>query len=113
MITPPYRWCVLFLDTDDQAAVVAAVGRLLGAGSKLDVFRVPGFTVDVRPNPDETRGRHFLDWPVLVEVDAGDDVPDRDMVAFVTRLVGHLHASGLRVGAECDFADELPPADRR
>ena len=113
MTSAPYRWCVLFVDTDDQAAVVAHAGRLLGAATRLDVFRPPGFTVEVDRNPDPTRGAHFLDWPTTVAVDADDDVSDRDMVHFVTALIEHLRAAGYRVGAECDFTAELSPPDRR
>lgn len=112
-VTPPYRWCTLYVDVSDPSLVVAAVGQLLGPGSDLDVFAVPGFTVEVHTNPDRTGGPHHLDWPVLVEVDAAGAVPDRDMVTFTTGLVDHFRRAGLRVAPECDFADELPAPDAR
>lgn len=111
--TPPYRWCSLYVDTPDGAGVAAELGRLLGAASPLDVFTVPGFTVDVRRNPDKTDGEHFLDWRTMVEIDAEAHVPDRDVVGFVTQLMTHLRSGGHRVGAECDFADRLPEPDTR
>jgi hypothetical protein len=111
--TPAFRWCVLHLDTDDQDAVVAHAGGLLGPGTELDVFRSPGFSVQVERNPDRTRGPHFLDWPTIVDIGADDDTPDADVVAFVTALIRHFHEAGLRVGAECDFPDKLPPPERR
>jgi hypothetical protein len=111
--TPPYRWCTLYVDLTDPALVAAALTRLLGPGSDLDVFRVPGFTVEVHANPDRTAGPHFLDWPVLIEIDAAGTIGDQAMVAFVTGLVDHLHLSGLRVAAESAFAVHLPPPDTR
>jgi hypothetical protein len=74
-------------------------------------MRVPGFTVDVRPNPDRTRGPHHLDWPSTVDIDADGDVPDEAVVSFVTTLIGHLRDAGLRVAADCDFTTDLPPPD--
>lgn len=109
--TPPYRWCTLYVDVPDPAAVTAAVGRLLGPGSDLDVFTTPGFTVEVHANPDRTGGPHHLDWPVLIEVDAAGPVPDRDVVTFTAALIDHLHRTGLRVAPECDFTAQLPPPD--
>lgn len=111
--TPPYRWCTLYVDLTDPALVAASLTRLLGPGSDLDVFAVPGFTVEVHANPDRTGGAHFLDWPVLVEIDATGATEDRAVVAFVTGLVDHLHLSGLRVAAEAAFAVHLPPPDTR
>ncbi len=112
-VTPPYRWCTLYVDVSDASLVVTAVGRLLGPGSDLCVFPAPGFSVEVHGNPDRTGGPHYLDWPVLVEVDAAGAVPDQDMVAFATGLVDHLRRAGLRVAPECDFAAELPAPDVR
>lgn len=106
--TPPYRWCSLYVDAPDPATVVAGAARLLGRPSDLDVFTVPGLTVQVRRNPDRTAGEHFLDWRTMVEVDAGPEVPDRDVLDFVARLMAQLRAAGHRVAAECDFADQLP-----
>ena len=112
-VTPPYRWCTLYVDVSDAGLVVAAVGRLLGPGPEPDVFPAGDFTVEVRTNPDRTGGPHYLDWPVMVEVDAAGSAPDAAMVAFATGLVDHLRRAGLRVAAECDFAAELPPPDTR
>ncbi len=113
MTTPPYRWCVLYLDTSDEAAVVADTARLLGPGTDLDVFRASGCTVRVAGNPDRTRGPHFLDWATTVAIDADETQPDRDVVAFVTVLIAHLRTAGHRIGADADFADQLPPPDPR
>ena len=44
---------------------------------------------------------------------ATGDVPDDTVVAFVTALIDHLHAAGLRVTADCDFTTALPPPDTR
>ena len=44
---------------------------------------------------------------------AQDETPDTEMVRFVTDLMGLLRSAGHRVVAECDFAAELPQADRR
>lgn len=112
-VTPPYRWCTLYLDVSDPGLVVAAVGKLLGPGSELDVFPAGGFTVEVHANPDRTGGPHYLDWPVVVEVDAAGTAPDAEMVAFATGLIDHLRRAGLRVAPECDFAAELPAPDVR
>lgn len=107
--TPPYRWCSLYVDAPDPATVVADTARLLGvAASDLDVFTVPGFTVDVRRNPDRTESGQVLDWRTMVEIDAAPHVPDREVVAFVGRLMTHLRAAGHRVAADCDFALHLP-----
>lgn len=111
--TPSFRWCSLYVDTPDPATVVAHAGRLLGTASDLDVFTLSGFTVDVRRNPDRTGGEHFLDWRTMVEVDADAAVPEHYVVEFVTLLVLHLRSGGLRVAADCDFADRLPAADTR
>ncbi|MFL6127948.1 MAG: hypothetical protein ACJ73E_02655 [Mycobacteriales bacterium] len=106
--TPPYRWATLYVDAADPATVVADVRRLLDVPpSDLDVFTVPGFTADVRPNPDRTQSGQVLDWRTMIEVDAAPDVPDLDVVAFVTRLVAHLRAAGHRVAVDSDFTDEL------
>ena len=112
-MTAAYRWCVLYVDTPDPATLVPVVADLLGPADHLDVFRVPGFTVDVRRNPDRTRGPHHLDWPSTVDIDATGDVPDDSVVSFVTELIDHLHAAGLRVAADCDFATALPAPDTR
>lgn len=111
--TPSSRWCTLYVDLTDPALVAASLTRLLGPGSDLDVFAAPGFTVEVHANPDRTGGAHFLDWPVLVEIDATDATADRAVAAFVTGVVDHLHLSGLRVAAESAFAAHLPPPDTR
>jgi hypothetical protein len=111
--TPPYRWCTLYVDVPDPAPVVAVATAAMGPGSELDVFRVPGFTVEVHRNPDRTGGDHYLDWPVLVEVDAAGGIPDDRVVGFVAELVRSLRAAGLRVAAESDFTRELPPPDVR
>lgn len=108
-VTPPYRWCTLYVDVSDPALVVAAVGRLTAPGADT----AAGFSVEVHTNPDRTGGPHYLDWPVLVEVDAGGGVADPEMVRFATDLVDHLRRAGLRVAPECDFAAELPPPDVR
>jgi hypothetical protein len=107
------RWCVLYVDTPDLAAVLDLVTGLLGPADDLDVVRVPGFTVDVRRNPDRTGGPHYLDWPSTVDIDAAADVPEPAVIDFVTTLVDHLHQAGLRVGAESPFRDHLPPPDPR
>lgn len=107
--TPPYRWCTLYVNAPEPATVVADSARLLGvAASDLDVFSVPGFTVDVRRNPDRTESGQVLDWRTMIEVDAGPQVPDLDVVAFVSRLMTHLRTAGHRVAADCDFTDHLP-----
>lgn len=107
--TPPYRWCTLYVDAPDPATVVADTARLLGvAASDLDVFTVPGFTVEVRRNPDRTESGQVLDWRTMIEIDAGPQVPDLEVVAFVSRLMAHLRAAGHRVAADCDFALHLP-----
>jgi len=111
--TPPYRWCTLYVDADDQAVITAELERLLGPASDLDVFTPPGFRVEVRRNPDHTAGPHFLDWPTVVEIDALARVPDTEVVAFVSRVIGHLHRAAQRVAAESDFVDHLPPPDHR
>jgi hypothetical protein len=112
-VSAAYRWCVLYVDTPDPATVVPVLADLLGPADHLDVFRVRGFTVDVRRNPDHTRGPHHLDWPSTVDIDAAGDVPDATVVAFVTTLIDHLHAAGLRVAADCDFPHSLLPPDHR
>lgn len=107
--TPPYRWATLYVDAPDPAAVVADTARLLGvAPSELDVFTVPGFTVDVRRNPDRTESGQVLDWRTMIEIDAAPEVPDVDVVAFVARLMTHLRTAGRRVAADSDFAAHLP-----
>ncbi|HEV7653668.1 MAG TPA: hypothetical protein VGP36_02885 [Mycobacteriales bacterium] len=108
MTGPRDRWCVLYVDTDDHAAVVEATARLLGPGSSLDVFRAPGFTVQVDRNPDRTRGPHFLDWPTTVGIDAS---PDADLTAFVATLTSHYRAAGCRVAAESPWSGERPAPD--
>ena len=112
-MTAAYRWCSLYVDTDDRATVVEHAGRLLGGAPVDDVFTLPGFTVDVRGNPDRTVSDHFLDWRTMVDITAGARIPDRDVVEFVTVLMLHLRAGGHRVAADCDFADRLPPPDTR
>jgi hypothetical protein len=107
------RWCVLYVDTPDLAAVLDLVTGLLGPADDLDVVRVPGFTVDVRRNPDRTGGPHYLDWPSTVDIDAAADIPDPAVIEFVTTLVDRLRHAGLRVGAESTFPDHLPPPDHR
>ena len=112
-MTPAFRWCTLHVDVADPGTVVTELADLLGAPDDLDVFHPPGFTAEVRANPDRTRGPHHLDWPTVVEVDATGPVPDPEVVAFVTRVIDHLHTAGLRVAAECDHPDQLPPPDTR
>jgi hypothetical protein len=112
-VTSAGRWCVVHVDTADRAAVVAVLAGLLGPAGARDVFRVPGFTVDVRPNPDRTGGDHYLDWPTTIEIDADDPGSDRPMIAFVTGVIDRLHTAGLRVGTESGFPADLPPPDPR
>ena len=106
-MTAAHRWCTLYVDTPDPATVARVVARILGPGDHLDVFRVPGFTVEVRRNPDRTRGPHHLDWPSTVDIDAGPDVPDETVASFVTALVEHLRTAGLRTTPD----PTLPPPD--
>jgi hypothetical protein len=111
--TAPYRWCIVYVDTPDRSAVVAVLTPFLGPPDPLDVFRIPGFTIDVRSNPDRTGGDHYLDWPTTIEIDAAADVPDQSMITFVTGLVARLHDAALRVGTESEFPSYLPPPDTR
>jgi hypothetical protein len=111
--TAPYRWCIVYADIPDPSAVVDVLSPLFGAADVHDVFRIPGFTVDVRRNPDRTGGDHYLDWPTTIEIDADNEVPDQSMITFVTRVIDRLHDAGLRVGTECEFPSDLPPADTR
>lgn len=111
--TRPSRWCVLYADTSDPSAVLALMAAFLGPPDHLDVIRVPGFTIDIRPNSDRTGGDHYLDWPTTLEIDADGDVADRSVTAFVTSVIDHLRAAGLRVGAESEFPFALPPPDTR
>lgn len=108
-----YRWCIVYADTPDPAAVVAVLARFLGPADALDVFRIPGFTIDVRRNPDHTGGDHYLDWATTIEIDADDAVSDQSMITFVTGIIDRLHAGTLRVGTECEFTSDLPPSDHR
>jgi hypothetical protein len=112
-MTAPYRWCTLYADTPDQPAVVAMLTALLGPADALGIVRIPGFTVDVRRNPDRTGGDHHLDWPTAIEIDAYDGVPDRTVVTLVTSVIDRLHAAGLRVAPDCEFPTALPPPDHR
>ena len=106
--TPPYRWATLYVDAPDPAVVVAETTGLLGvAPSDLDVFTVPGFTVDVRRNPDRTESGQVLDWRTMIEIDAAPGVADVDVVAFVARLMSHLRAAGHRVASDSDFTPPL------
>jgi hypothetical protein len=112
-VTAPYRWCVVYADTPDPAAVVAVLSPFLGPAGALDVFRIPGFTIDVRRNPDHTGGDHYLDWPTVIEIDADDDVPDQSMITFVTGIIDRLHDAGLHAATESEFPADLPPPDTR
>ena len=112
-MTAPYRWCTLYADTSDQPAVVALLTTHLGPADALGVIRIPGFTIDVRRNPDRTGGDHHLDWPTAIEIDAYDNVPDDRVVAVVTDVIAHLHAAALRVAPDCPFTPDLPPPDTR
>jgi hypothetical protein len=112
-MTAPYRWCTLYADTPDQATVVALLTTLLGPADALGVVRLPGFTVDVRRNPDRTGGDHHLDWPTAIEIDADDGVPDPTVVTLVTSIIDRLHAAALRVAPDCQFTPDLPPPDHR
>ncbi len=112
-VTAPYRWCTLYADTPDPPAVVAVLARFLGPADPLDVFRIPGFTIDVRRNPDRTGGDHYLDWPTMIEMDADGEVADQTVISFVTGVIDRLHDAGLRVTPECEFTSDLPPADSR
>ena len=107
------RWCVLYVDTPDLAGVLDLVTAVLGPADDLDVVRVPGFTVDVRRNPDRTGGPHYLDWPSTVDIDAAAEVTDAAVVELVTTLIDRFHHAGLRVGTESTLADRLPPPDHR
>jgi hypothetical protein len=111
--TAPYRWCIVYADTPDPSAVVDVLAGVFGAADPLDVFRVRGFTVDVRRNPDRTGGEHHLDWPTMIEIDAGDGVPDQSMITFVTGVIDRLHEAGLRTGTDCEFPSDLPPPNPR
>ena len=112
-MTAPYRWCTLHADTPDVAAVATMLAALLGPADALGMVRIPGFTVDVRRNPDRTGGDHPLDWPTVIEIDADDGVPDPAVVTLVTSIIDRLHAAGLRVAPECEFPTALPPPDSR
>lgn len=90
------RWCTVHVDTADEQVVAALVTGLLGPGSALAVFAVPGFTVEVCRNPDRTRSPHPLDWPTLIEVDGLPGTTGEDLADFVGRLRTHLHTAGLR-----------------
>jgi hypothetical protein len=108
-VTAAHRWCTLYVDTPDPATVARVVSRILGPGDHLDVFRVPGFTVDVRRNPDRTGGPHHLDWPSTVDIDAAADVPDEAVVSFATALLEYLSTAGLHVAADSNLPTPIPP----
>jgi hypothetical protein len=112
-VSAPYRWCVVHADTPDPSVVVAVLSPFLGPADALDVFRIPGFTIDVRRNPDRTGGDHYLDWPTVIEIDADDDVPDQSMITLVTGLIDRLHDAALRAATESEFPADLPPPDTR
>jgi len=56
-----------------------------------------------RADPDD-----FLGWPVLLEVMPADGTRPDDVVPAVAELMTALIGHGLRVLAQCDYAEQLP-----
>lgn len=117
MATGGYRDCGLFVDATSDDAVLELLQERLRVREEFGYLTVPGFELHVGRN--QLAGRDggdpddFLDWRTDVDVYAQDETPDTEMVRFVAELMGLLRSAGHRVVAECDFAAELPQADRR
>jgi len=61
-------------------------------------------TVEVRAaNPDD-----FLGWPTLLEIMPSDGARREDVVPAVASLMSSLITRGMRVVAQCEYAEDLP-----
>ena len=59
---------------------------------------------DVRAaNPDD-----FLGWPTLLEIMPADSALHEDVVPAVASLMNGLITRGMRVLAQCEYAEDLP-----
>jgi hypothetical protein len=106
------RYCKVFVDGLSSETAKSVIGAALGGTFERHTMYVsPGLAVDVRRNTDTTEdsnGDDFLYWPVLAEIDAEDNVADRDVVETTSTILSTLWNAGHRAVAACDFEDELP-----
>ena len=56
-----------------------------------------------KADPDD-----FLGWPTLLEIMPSHSARREDVVPAVTSLMNGLIARGMRVLAQCDYAEDLP-----
>jgi hypothetical protein len=112
-VTEPYRECFLYVD-GAYSPVLDLVTQHFGVSERFGGLVLPGFEIDVEKNDRILKGddaADFVNWQTIVEVYAGEQTPDDQVVRFVTDLMTHFRSVGHRVVAACDFEDELPQDD--
>ncbi|MEU6176089.1 hypothetical protein ABZ832_29795 [Streptantibioticus parmotrematis] len=112
MTDTQYLYCKTFVEQGTTASVMATLAATLKGAFSRHSMTVGGLVVEVRRNSDAPLdipvGDDFVQWPVLVEVDAEEN-QDRDlMVETVGTILRTLWESGNRAICACDFEDELP-----
>jgi hypothetical protein len=116
MTQSSYEFCKTFVKGADTQTIIVLLRELLGGEVSWDSLVLPGFIVDVLPNPDVTFASDdgsddsddFVLWPVLVEVGPADPDDERAIVAMMQRILPALWDAGYPAVAACDFEDELP-----
>jgi hypothetical protein len=98
------------LPRDAMASLVAELtgGIVAGGGVDLAWGRI---AVDDDYGKFEVRAANpddFLGWPTLLEIMPSDSARREDVVPAVTSLMNALIARGMRVLAQCEYAEDLP-----
>ena len=107
-----YRFCKVFVKGGESDALMAMLATLLDGHFQRHSMFLRGFVVDVRRNPDAADaadpGDDFVRWPVLVELEAEEEVGERALAEAAAEILRALWDAGYPAVAACDFEDELP-----
>lgn len=105
-----YEFCKIFVRGADVETVMTVLSSLLGREFERRSMALHEAIVDVLRNPDYVEGEEdFVQWPVMVEIEAVRAADPTKIVALVSRvLVAFVEGAGWSSVAACDFEDELP-----
>jgi hypothetical protein len=107
-----YLFCKIFVEGTDVDTVKSVLCTLLGGQFERHSLYLEGLVVDVRRNTDAVgaagQGNDFVQWPVLVELDAEAQDGGRAIVETTAKVLRALWDTGHPAIAACDFEDQLP-----
>lgn len=104
-----YDFCKIFVRLDDPDQVMNALSGMFGGAFERRSLTLDFGIIDVLRNPDFTaESDDFVQWPVVVELEAQEPADAAVVVTAVSRILTVFWGTGSPAVAACDFEDELP-----